>query len=88
MDTLKVGMTPALTPIEAIRELLERRESGKSICPSEAARLLAGPTGDWRTEMERVHEASDALLEAGEVRLSWKGQDMKKRRGPYRIARR
>ena len=88
MDALKDGMTPVLTPVEAIRELLERRESGKSICPSEAARLLAGPTGDWRTEMERVHEASDALLEAGKVRLSWKGQDMKKRRGPYRIARR
>ena len=88
MDALKDGMTPVLTPVEAIRELLDRRESGKTICPSEAARLLAGPTGDWRTEMERVHEASDALLEAGEVRLSWKGQDMKKRRGPYRIARR
>ena len=88
MDALEDGMTPSLTPIEAIRELLEKRESGKTICPSEAARLLAGPTGDWRTEMERVHEASDALLEAGKVRLSWKEQDMKKRRGPYRIARR
>ena len=88
MDALEDGMTPSLTPIEAIRELLEKRESGKTICPSEAARLLAGPTGDWRTEMERVHEASDALLEAGKVRLSWKERDMKKRHGPYRIARR
>ena len=88
MDALEVGMTPALTPVEAIRELLEKRESGKTICPSEAARLLAGPSGDWRAEMEHVHEASDALLEEGEIRISWKGQDIKKRRGPYRIARR
>lgn len=81
-------MTGALSREQAIRNLLEQRGKGKTICPSEAARLLAGPTGDWRVEMEEIHKATDALLETGEIRLSWKGQDMKKRRGPYRIARR
>lgn len=81
-------MTGALSPEQAIRNLLEQRGEGKTICPSEAARLLAGPIGDWRVEMEEIHKATDALLERGEIRLSWKGQGMKKRRGPYRIARR
>ena len=82
-----MARTP-LTPEEAIFDCLARRELGKTICPSEAARLLASPTEDWRAEMERVHEATDTLLQEGKIRLSWKGVDMKKRRGPYRIARR
>lgn len=77
-----------MTPQDAIRALLDQRGEGKTICPSEAARRLAGPHGDWRSEMENVHEASDALLEAGEIRLSWKGQELDQRRGAYRIARR
>ena len=81
-------MSQGPTPKAAIRALLDKRGAGKTLCPSEAARLLAGQTGDWRAEMDRVHKAADAMLEAGEIHLSWKGQDMKKRRGPYRIARR
>ncbi|MEM7689215.1 MAG: DUF3253 domain-containing protein [Pseudomonadota bacterium] len=68
--------------------LLAERGMGKTICPSEVARLLAGPQGDWRAEMDRVHEASDALLDAKIIRLSWKGQELDQRRGAYRIARR
>ena len=77
-----------LTPEEAIFDCLARRGPAQTICPSEAARLLAGQAEDWRAEMERVHEATDTLLEKGDIRLSWRGIDMKKRRGPYRIARR
>lgn len=77
-----------MTAQEAIRALLASRAEGATICPSEAARLLAGPQGDWRAEMEAVHAAADALTEQGEIRLSWKGAEMQKRRGPYRIARR
>ena len=82
------GVTAPLTPQQAIRSLLVRRGPGKTICPSEAARLMAGPHGDWRLEMENVHAATDALLRAGEIRLSWKGEERNQRRGPYRIARR
>ncbi len=77
-----------LTPQEAILSLLAQRREGATICPSEAARLVAGPHGDWRAEMERVHAATDALMAEGAIALSWKGEAKQKRRGPYRIARR
>jgi len=72
----------------AILALLAERAEGASICPSEAARRLAGPDGDWRAVMDRVHAAVDLMLDDGVISLSWKGRPMQKRRGPYRIARR
>lgn len=77
-----------MTPAEAILALLGERAEGATICPSEAARRLAGPQGDWRAEMKAVHAATDALVEQGTITLSWKGETKQKRRGPYRIARR
>lgn len=77
-----------MTAQETILGLLAEREAGATICPSEAARRLAGRQGDWRAQMEAVHAAADALAAAGAVSLSWKGVPMQKRRGPYRIARR
>lgn len=77
-----------MTPEDAIIALLAQRAAGATICPSEAARLLAGPQCDWRAEMEAVHAATDALVAKGAIALSWKGAPMQKRRGPYRIARR
>lgn len=77
-----------MTPEAAILALLEQRAGDATICPSEAARRLAGPEGDWRGEMDRIHAAVDALLAAGAIALTWKGAPMQKRRGPYRIARR
>lgn len=77
-----------MTPEGAILTLLTERAEGATICPSEAARRLAGPQGDWRAEMNAVHAATDQLAEAGTITLSWKGADMQKRRGTYRIARR
>ncbi len=82
---------PANTPLDAqsaILALLESRDAGKSICPSEAARVLAGPTGDWRARMEDIHNGVDALNASGEITLSWKGVVKDQRRGAYRIARR
>lgn len=72
----------------AIAALLDERGDDKSICPSEAARVLAGPDGDWRKCMGAVHDAVDAMLHDGRIALSWKGQKMDRRRGAYRIARR
>jgi hypothetical protein len=82
-----------MTAEESILALLAERAEGATICPSEAARRLAGPSGDWRAEMDRVHAAADTLLAAGAITLSWKGAPVspgpkEKRRGPYRIARR
>ena len=77
-----------MTPEDAILALLAERTAGATICPSEAARRLRGPEGNWRAHMDAVHAATDALVASGVIALSWQGQPMQKRRGPYRIARR
>lgn len=41
---------------------------------------------NWRDAMPQVHAAIDALLSEGLVSLSWKGEPLKARAGPYRIA--
>ena len=78
-------MNPAA---RTILTLLDQRGAGKTICPSEAARMLAGPDGDWRALMDDVHAAADGLLAQGTITLTWRGALKQKRRGPYRIARR
>ncbi|MBB4858338.1 hypothetical protein HNO88_001657 [Novosphingobium chloroacetimidivorans] len=67
--------------------LLVQREAGATICPSEVARLITaeGAATHWREAMPLVHAAVDGLIADGLVRLSWKGQDMPTRSGPYRI---
>ncbi|MGB3795514.1 MAG: DUF3253 domain-containing protein [Alteraurantiacibacter sp.] len=75
-----------MTPQDAVLHLLAVRGAGKTICPSEAARLLAGDQGDWRGRMDDVHAAAQSLLDTGKVRLSWKGQSRLTVQGPYRIA--
>ena len=68
-----------------IAEMLARRGLGKTLCPSEVARALAGEAGDWRARMEDVHGAVDELARAGAIVLSWKGAPLARRNGPYRI---
>ena len=65
--------------------LLGSRSAGGTICPSEVARSLARET-DWREAMPAVHAAVDRLIAEGVIRLSWKGQPLTARAGPYRIA--
>ena len=67
--------------------LLGGRAPGATICPSEVARALVGQAGeaDWREAMPAVHAAVDSMVADRLVRLSWKGQEMPERRGPYRI---
>ncbi|MBJ6121996.1 DUF3253 domain-containing protein [Sphingomonas mollis] len=73
--------------------LLAARAPGATICPSEVARALAtaseaGTTAtDWRDAMPIVHAAVDRLVAEGLVRLSWKGDALDTRAGPYRIGR-
>ena len=71
-------------PKTATLSLLQRRAPGATICPSEVARLIAE---DWRSAMPEVHDAIDELVGDGQIRLSWKGQLLETRSGPYRIRR-
>ncbi len=70
----------------AIETLLEARGPDRTICPSEAARMMVGEGDDWRANMPAVHEAVSALVDEGRVRLSWKGEAKQEPQGPYRIA--
>lgn len=67
--------------------LLAARAAEGSVCPSEVARAVA-PGSNWRSVMPTVHAAVDTLLDEGRVRLSWKGEPLAVRKGPYRISRR
>lgn len=71
---------------DAILALLAERDQGKTICPSEAARVLAGD-GDFRPYMEPVRAAAGRLADAGEVKVTQKGRrvDIATVRGPIRI---
>lgn len=71
--------------------LLAQRVETATICPSDVARALAAQAGDptaWRTEMPTVHHTVDLMARESEIVLSWKGQPLAKRDGPYRIGRR
>ena len=79
---------------DAYREtlvLLTHRAAGATICPSEVARALTADAEGkpaamgWRDAMPVVHAAIDRLVTEGAVQLSWKGEVLKERGGPYRI---
>lgn len=70
----------------AIRHLLDTRSG--SICPSEAARAVAGP--QWRDQMEAARQAARTLARAGEVQITQRGVVLDPDaawRGPVRIRR-
>ena len=71
--------------IEAtILELLAQRPAGRTICPSEAARALAG---DWRPLMEPVRERAAAMADGGRLEVTQSGRvvDARTARGPIRL---
>ncbi len=71
-----------------ILELLERRGPGKTICPSDAARALAGE--DFRPLMDAARAAAAALVAAGMIEVTQHGEivDLAQARGPIRLRRR
>jgi Protein of unknown function (DUF3253) len=73
----------------AILDLLAERAPDKTICPSEAARVLAGD-GDFRPYMETVREAAGRLADAGRIEVTQKGErvDVATVRGPIRLGSR
>lgn len=74
---------------QAILELLARRRDGATICPSEAARTVAGAGNEWRPLMDDARAAAARLVEAGRVDITQRGQvvDPATARGPIRIRR-
>jgi hypothetical protein len=72
----------------AIMELLAERGPDKSICPSEAAKLVGGSTSrrDWEGLMEPAREAARRLARAGRIVLTQKDKVIDgAARGPIRL---
>lgn len=69
-----------------IRDLLARREPGRTICPSEAARALGGDDG-FRPLMPLVREAAAAMADEDEIEVTQSGEvvDARSARGPVRL---
>ncbi|MFP1633997.1 DUF3253 domain-containing protein [Zhengella sp. ZM62] len=72
-----------------ILNLVAGRGPGKSICPSEAARAIAGPDEkQWRLLMKPLRAEAVAMAKAGRIVILRKGKpvDPGDFRGVYRIA--
>jgi hypothetical protein len=59
---------------QAIMELCLERGQGKTICPSEAARRVAGEGGDWHGLMGTVRQAAARLAGEGRISIYRKGR--------------
>jgi hypothetical protein len=71
-----------MDPRAAILDLLARREAGKTICPSEAARATGA-------SMDEVRDAARGLVADGEIVVTQRGEvvDLDGARGPIRLRR-
>jgi len=71
---------------QTITGLLERRDPGKTICPSDAARALAGGA-DFRPLMEPVRARAREMVERGDLEITQGGQvvDPETARGAIRL---
>ncbi len=84
-------MTPATSDDARLRavilELLDRRGPGKTICPSDAARAVAGAS--FRPLMDAARAAAAELVAAGEIEVTQGGEvvDIAQARGPIRLRR-
>lgn len=82
------GVTATDTALEeAILDLLDRRNRGATICPSEAARRV--DPDEWRTLMEPARRAARRLVARELVEITQKGRpvDPSIFKGPIRIRR-
>jgi hypothetical protein len=70
---------------EAILALLAQRGPGKTICPSDAARVVGG--ADFRPLMEPTRRAAGTLVAEGAIEVIQKGVpvDLASARGPIRL---
>lgn len=80
-------MSPDRDEIEStILGLLAQRETGRTICPSEAARALGGDDG-FRPLMDPVREVAFAMADDGRLEVTQRGEavDGRTARGPIRL---
>jgi uncharacterized protein DUF3253 len=70
----------------AILELLAARDPGTTICPSDAARALGGDDA-FRPLMPVVRDAARALVDAGRIEVTQRGQrvELDRARGAIRL---
>jgi hypothetical protein len=84
-----MGSSKEHTLEREILRLLEERGAGKTICPSEAARALAGSDerDAWEPLMEPAREAARRLVKAGKIAITQHGQevDSATAKGPIRL---
>lgn len=61
---------------DVVLRLCAERGADRSICPTEAARALAGdaPDADWRRRLPEVRAAAVALARAGRLDILRKGK--------------
>ncbi len=75
----------------AILDLLASRARGMTICPSEAAKAVAGADDEaWRPMMQRTRNAARRLAATGHIEVTQRGQvvDPSGAKGPIRLRRR
>ena len=74
---------------ETILRLLAERDAGKTICPSEAARAVAGSEAraQWEPLMEPARAAARRLVAAGKIDIVQHGAvvDGSTAKGPIRL---
>lgn len=73
---------------DTILSLAVDRGRGKSICPSEAARALAGPNEkQWRRLMKPIRDVAVTMARGGDIVILRKGKpvDPDNFKGVYRI---
>ncbi|MGW4487444.1 DUF3253 domain-containing protein [Amycolatopsis sp. NPDC004368] len=76
---------PRRRPAAAILALVSARGSGRSICPSDAARAVAG---EWGALVPQARELARDLARSGQVQLTQRGHVLDpdgEWRGPIRI---
>lgn len=73
---------------DAILTTLDKRESGASMCPSEAAQQVAPE--NWKALMERARSAARRLVAAEKIQITQKGKpvDPSTAKGPIRLRKR
>ena len=70
---------------ETILDLLDQRQRGATICPSEAAKVVR--PDDWRGLMEPTRQAARRLVVRGEIVITQGGRvvDPSTAKGPIRL---
>jgi Protein of unknown function (DUF3253) len=71
----------------AIFKLLAQRQSGTSICPSDAARAVYPDAAQWRAAMPKVRALAARLVDDGLLEVTQRGApaDVRTAVGPVRL---